>query len=212
MAQRRIGVFGGTFNPVHLGHLVMAQDAQESFALDEVLWMPAGQPPHKLGAETVSGEHRLAMIERALQDHPTFRISDLELRRGGVSFTVDTMRQLQMEQPGVDWHFIIGADTLLELSTWREIGALLGLCRFVTIARPGAGLDRQQPERLGLPLDAARRLLEDVVTGHLIGISSSEIRQRIRQGKSIRYLVPPGVADYIARRNLYQSEESPSKR
>ena len=210
MANIRTGVFGGTFNPIHYGHLVMAEDAREAFALDEVLWVPAGVPPHKRDAEIASPEHRLAMLERAVEGHPAFRVSDIELRRPGVSFTVDTMRQLQQEMPGRDWHFIIGADTLLELHTWKDLSALLGLCRFIPVARPGVALD-VRPESLGLPVPVAKRLLDDRVAGHLIGVTSTEVRQRSRTGRSIRYLVPPAVAAYIADRHLYQPEAVPSK-
>lgn len=211
MAGRRIGVLGGTFNPVHLGHLVMAQDALEAFSLDQVLWVPSCIPPHKREGEVAPPEQRLAMLERALGDHPAFQVSDIEIRRAGVSFTVDTLRQLQVERPGHEWFFIIGADTLLELHTWKEIGTLLTLCRFITVARPGAALDRGAPDALRLPRAAAQRLLDDVVTGHLIGFSATEVRQRVRAGRSIRYLVPAPVAAYIADRRLYQPEDHPSK-
>lgn len=211
MAARRTGVFGGTFNPVHLGHLIMAQDALDAFALDEILWMPSFIPPHKRHADIAPPEHRLAMLERAVAGHPAFRVSDLEIRRAGVSFTVDTMRLLQSERPGEDWHFIIGADTLLELHTWKDIDTLLNLCRFVTVARPGFAVDRSAPALLRLPPAAAAKMAGDAITGHVIGISSTEVRQRVRTGQSIRFLVPSAVEAYIGDRKLYQTEEYPSK-
>ena len=210
MATIRTGVFGGTFNPIHYGHLMMAEDAREAFALDEVIWVPAGLPPHKRDADLVSSEHRYALIERAIEGHPAFRISDIEMRRPGPSYTVDTLRQLQQDLPGRDWHFIIGADTLLELHAWKDIASLLGLCRFIPVARPGTSREIRA-EDLSLPAPAARQLVNDLVAGHLVGISSTEIRQRVRTGRSIRYLVPPAVAAYIAERHLYQPEAVPSK-
>ena len=197
---------GGTFDPVHLGHLVMAEDAREAFALDEVLWIPSNVSPHKQGRAIASAEHRLEMIERAIAGNPHFRASDIEMRRGGVSYTVDTLRLLREEYPGDEWFFIMGVDSLLELRTWKEIGNLLEVCRFVTVARPGHGHEGILPESLGLPLPAARQLLKDMLRGHFIDISSTEVRQRVRSGKSIRYLVPAAVADYIHERHLYTEE------
>jgi nicotinate-nucleotide adenylyltransferase len=211
VAGRRIGVFGGTFDPVHIGHLIMAQDALDAFALDQVLWVPSSISPHKRHAEVATPEHRLAMLGKAVAGHPAFAVSDLEVRRAGVSFTVDTMRQLQLERPGERWHFIIGSDTLQELHTWKDVEVLLGLCRFVTVVRPGAALDRSNPQALRLPDAASRRVLDDVVTGHLIGVASTEIRQRVRNGQSIRYLVPAAVEAYIAEHTLYKTEDDPSK-
>jgi|APTNR8051073442_1049403.scaffolds.fasta_scaffold00090_75 nicotinate-nucleotide adenylyltransferase len=202
MAER-VGIFGGSFNPVHTGHLVMAQDALERFGLHKVLWIPAAQPPHKLSQALAPAADRLDMLRLALQDDPRFEVSEEELNRGGVSYTVDTVQRLQTRRPEVQWTLIIGGDTLCELHTWKDIGRLLTLCQIVTVARPGFAADKMDPTLLRLPEPWPRKLLADVITGHRVEIASSELRQRIQRGQSIRYLVPEAVERYIRERRLY---------
>lgn len=202
----KVGIFGGSFNPVHLGHLVMAQDAMERFALDRVLFAPAHTPPHKRDVGIPDASHRLAMLKCAVEDNPAFGVLEDELERGGVSYTIDTVRRFRAAQPDCDVHFVIGGDTLPELHTWREIESLLGLCTFVTVARPGFDPASLPPARLKLGADHAARLLRHVVTGHLCDISSTDIRARVASGRSIRYLVPPAVERYIAAHHLYRQE------
>lgn len=200
----RLGVLGGTFNPVHLGHLIIAQDAMEHFELSRVLFIPCARPAHKPVTELVSASHRLAMIEHAIEGDLHFEVSDLEIRREGVSYTIDTMRRLAVEHPGVELCFIIGSDSLPELHLWREIEALLDLCRIVTIARPGVDIAALQAMdlRLGEPRQSLIRA--DIRSGHLVNVSSSDIRYRVAEGMRIRYLVPPGVEMYIAEHSLYR--------
>ena len=202
MAER-VGIFGGSFNPVHTGHLVLAQDALERFGLRKVIWIPAAQPPHKPSQALAPAADRLEMLRLALQGDPRFEVSEDEVNRGGVSYTVDTVQRLQDRRPDVQWTLIIGGDTLRELHTWKDIGRLLTLCQIVTVARPGFAADQMDPALLRLPEPWPRKLLADVITGHRVEIASSELRQRIQRGQSIRYLVPEAVERYIRERRLY---------
>lgn len=197
----RIGILGGTFNPPHLGHLVMALDALEAAGLDRVLFVPAAVPPHKVHlADIASAADRLEMTRLAVAAEPRFQVSDHEIRRGGISFTVDTVRALKAEHPGAELHLIIGGDTLRELPSWKSIDDILGLCRIVTVARPGFDRERMRPVLGGQWPD---RLLAGVVAGHQVDISSTDLRARVAHGRTIRFLVPDAVAGYIAARKLY---------
>lgn len=202
-AHQKIGLLGGTFNPPHLGHLIMAQDALEHFGLEQVRFIPAYRPPHKDGQPVVSGAHRLAMLQLALAGEPRFTTSAIELDRGGISYTIDTLQAFRQQQPDVDWYFIIGGDSLLELHTWRHIGQLLELCRFVTLVRPGFEAALREAD-LHLPAPWPARLRADMLRGHAVEIASRDIRARKAGGKSIRYLVPEAVARYIQEQRLYE--------
>lgn len=200
----RIGILGGTFNPVHIGHLVIAQDAIEKFELSRVLLIPCARPPHKPSADLVPPVHRLAMLEHAVEGDLHFEVSDMEIKRDGMSYTIDTIRVLAAAHPGVELCFIIGSDSLPELHLWKEIDALLELCRVVTLVRPGANIATLQDMDLKLAGKKQDRIRADIRAGHLINVSSSEIRYRVAEGMSIRYLVPPGVEMYIAEHSLYR--------
>lgn len=201
--NRRIGLLGGTFNPVHLGHLIAAQHAFEAFDLTRVLMIPCAMPPHKSAVSLLSGRHRQRMLELAVADDPRFAVNDIELRRGGTSYAVDTVRELAWSEPGADLFFIIGSDTLRELHMWRDIYTLLRLCTFVTIGRPGAALDAMGPGELKLDPPWPDRLLQNAVCGRQVDISSSDIRHRAAEGLSIRYLVPGPVERYVLEHRLY---------
>lgn len=201
----RVGLFGGTFNPVHRGHLLVAQDAVEAFDLARVLFVPCERPPHKEAGALVSAAHRVAMLEAALEGNERFEVCDLEIRRGGTTYSIDTVRELKKLQSDTEWVFIIGADTLLELHQWKEIDALLELCRFVTLARPGFDLKNARAETLKLKPPWPARLLQDVARGHQMEIASSDIRHRVAEGMSIKYLVPYAVEMYIAEHALYNT-------
>jgi len=205
--QERIGILGGTFNPVHLGHLVMAQDALEQFTLSRVLFLPASIPPHKVGTRVVSAEHRLAMLRLAVEPDPRFEVCEEEIRRSGVSYTIDTIRRLKELHPGAALFFIIGSDTLRELHTWKDIHTLLELCDFITLARPGFAVDNLNSAQLRLKDPWPERLARNVILGHLVEISSTDIRIGAERGRSIRYLVPEPVERYIHDTRLYSSQE-----
>jgi nicotinate-nucleotide adenylyltransferase len=189
----RLGVFGGTFDPIHLGHLRAAENALECLELDRVAFIPAGTPPHR--AEPLSSPlDRYAMTALATAGHPRFAVSDVEIRRDGPSYTVDTVADLRREIPGADVFVIVGSDTFPEMATWKEHERLLALCTVAVVARPGeAGSTGDRG-----PGRVAR------VEGPGLDISASAIRARVRERKGIRYLVPDAVADYIAKRALYR--------
>jgi len=202
---QKIGILGGTFNPVHQGHLILAQDGLEHFGLDRVLFIPCAQPPHKTTEHLVAPEHRLAMLRAVVADDPRFEVSTVELERGGPSFTIETLKVLRRMHPGDVFYFMIGTDALLELHQWRAIGELLELCEFVTMLRPGFPVEHLTEERLNLSPPWSRRLLENLFPGHAADISSTDIRRRVVTGRSIRYLVPDAVARYIAAQGLYRA-------
>lgn len=203
-ASASLGIMGGSFDPIHLGHLVIAERAVEALRLDRVLFIPCAVPPHKDAAGLTPGRHRLAMVRLAVRGNPRFRASDMELRRGGVSYTVETLERLRaVHGPRARLWFIIGADSLWELSTWREYRRLLGLCTVVTAGRPGS--DTQTWRGAGAFSRAeAAALKAHFFDAPLIDISSTEIRRRRRAGLSIRYLVPEAVERYIAAHGLYR--------
>jgi nicotinate-nucleotide adenylyltransferase len=182
----------------------MAQDALELFELNTVMFVPCACPPHKPARDLVSAEHRLAMLEAAVEGDLRFEVSDIELHRGGISYSIDTARDIRQEHPEADLFFIIGSDSLPELRLWKDIDQLLDLCRFVTIARPGT--DMNDPSlRDPMPGDARSQILrEQIRVGHLASISSTDIRYRIAEGMSIRYLVPSAVEMYIAEHSLFR--------
>jgi len=200
----RMGVLGGTFNPVHLGHLIIAQDALEHFELSKVVLVPCAQPPHKSATHLAPARHRLAMLETAIEGDLRLEVSDIEIQRGGTSYTVETMRHMAAAHPGVELYFIIGSDSLPELPLWREIDSLLSLCRVVTIARHGVDFEALQTMDLKLKDPWPARLRADIRMGHLVNVSSSDVRYRVAEGMGIRYLVPPGVEMYIAEHSLYR--------
>ena len=199
------GILGGTFNPVHHGHLIMAQDALERFGLDRVLFIPCAQPPHKSAAKLAAAEHRLAMLRVAIGDDSHFEINTLELEREGPSFTIKTIKALRRAQPTASLYFIIGTDSLFELHQWYQINELLEYCEFVTMLRPGFPVEHLAEEQLNLPPPWPRRLLANLFPGHAADISSTDIRRRVAAGRCIRYLVPDAVARYIAAQGLYRA-------
>ncbi len=195
MTERRaLGILGGTFDPPHVGHLMVAQDVLEALGLDRVVFVPARVPPHKEGLSISPPDVRLAMLRAAVGDDPRFEVSELELRREGASYSVDTLRRLREERPEHELFFIIGADQFAELDTWREPEEIARLARLVVIPRGGTEPGAPPP---GLDVEY------DVVDVTRIGLSSTDIRERVRAGRSIRYLVPEGVLEIIEAHALY---------
>jgi nicotinate-nucleotide adenylyltransferase len=189
----RIGLFGGTFDPPHLGHLVLAEWARVALRLDRVTFMPAGAPPHKRGRPLSSAAHRLAMTRLAVRGNPAFAVSALEVGRVGPSFTVDTLRALGRRTPGARLFLLMGADSLADFPTWHEPGSIARLATLVVAGRPGPDAP---------PAHVPGRVV--VLDNPLVDLSSSALRARARAGRSLRYLVPDAVAAYVARHRLYR--------
>lgn len=215
----KLGIFGGTFNPIHIAHLRIAEEARIRFGLDRVIFVPAGTPPHKPLAGDLSFADRFAMVRLAIADNPCFAISDLEGTREGLSYSVDTLRTLHHEFPGDDLYFIIGGDSFLDIGTWHDFSAIFNLCNIVVLQRPGAVISSLQQS---LPVAIAREFCYDdasqslvhcsghavyMHSGILLDISSSEIRELARLHRSIRYLVPDAVEHYIKEHRIYLNVE-----
>jgi nicotinate-nucleotide adenylyltransferase len=200
----RIGLFGGSFNPIHLGHVLAGHAAAEAVGLDSVWLMPCSVSPFKCGrAELASGEERLEMVRLAAADDPLFEPCGLEVERGGVSYSFDTVCLLRERYPDDQFTFILGADSLRDLSHWHRIGELVSLCSFATVARPGTDVSELNAALASFAPDVRDRLLAGLIPGRLCDVSSSEVRRRIAEGQSIRYLVSPAVEAYIRARGLY---------
>ncbi len=200
----RIGLMGGTFDPIHYGHLLAAEEARKGLNLDEVLFIPTGIPPHKDPKSLTPSDHRYAMTVVATLDHPFFRVSRIEIDWVGPSYTVDTLRALRAREFGADplpeFYFITGLDAVLEILTWKQPEEIVSLCRLVAVSRPGYNPRRMEE----LPARVRSAILPLEIP--LLAISSTEIRRRVREGRSIRYLVPPSVEHYIAKNRLYLPE------
>jgi nicotinate-nucleotide adenylyltransferase len=184
---------GGTFDPIHLGHLRAAENAREALALDRVVFVPAAQPPHRPGP-VASALDRFAMTALATADHCLFQASDVELLRTGPSYTVDTIGGFLAKQPSPSLYLIVGSDTFVEMAGWKDAARIFASCEVAVVSRP----DGAAPAP---PVAAASGVT--LVPGPTLDISATEVRARVREGRSIRYLVSDGVADYIAKRGLY---------
>jgi len=213
----RVAVLGGSFNPIHYGHLLLAEDVLEQLALDRVLFVPAGSPPHKPAALLAPAADRFEMVRRAIADHPRFDVSDVELRRTGPSFTVDTLTALAAG--GDQLYYIVGSETFLDLLTWRDPRRVAALARLVVIPRAGSVFDTEGA--------AAQKVLHEIgveggfvhaggapppargvliVHATSLPLSASDLRRRVREGRSLVYRVPPAVIDYVETHGLYRVE------
>ncbi len=196
----RLGILGGTFDPPHIGHLALAQDAWARLPLDRVLFVPAAQPPHKLNAVATPAPTRLEMVQAAIGTDDRFEATAMELERSGPSFTVDTLRDLTERQPDTELFLLLGADQFRELATWREPAAIASLATLVLVPRPGFDAeDALAGARRALPASARTCRLDTT----RIEVSSTEIRRRRAAGEPIRYLVPDDVLRVIERDALY---------
>ncbi len=199
----KTALYGGSFDPPHLGHLAIARQVLERFAVGRLVFLPASHSPLKEDAPTATDAQRLDMLRLAATGEPRFSVSDVELHKGGISYTVDTLRAWRQQEPDTELLFIAGMDSLLTLHAWREPLEIVRLCRFVTFRRPGFPLP--SPEELRLPPDVAHQLIAQVVDGPLVDVSSSYIRDCVTRGESLDDLVPHPVAAYIATNGLYKN-------
>jgi nicotinate-nucleotide adenylyltransferase len=203
----RLGLCGGTFDPIHLGHLILAEQCREACSLDEVWLVVAGSPPHKLGGRT-SALHRLEMARIAVAGHPNLVVSEIETNRPGPHYSVETLRAIRLERPDDDLFFLIGADSLVDLPTWREPGAIATLATLVVVNRPG--IESIPPDRLPDLGPEARPIVSATIPP--IGIASHDLRRRLGEGRSVRYMVPRGVEAYIKAQGLYLGGSHPARR
>lgn len=201
----REGILGGSFDPVHKGHVTIAREAVRRLSLDRLLFMPARIPPHKLGRPMSDAAHRLAMVRLSIADDPALDVSELELSRPGTTYTVDTIRAL-LTEIGADGElfFIVGADQALELPTWKTVNELVRLCTLVPVARAGVPLDRLDELRGRLPDDVVENLKATAIDMPPVDVSSTQVRTLVGEGKSIAGLVPAAVEEYIREHRLYR--------
>lgn len=195
----RVGIFGGTFDPIHYAHLFVAEEARQRFELEQVVFLPCGTPPHKKIYAVSPAEHRFAMTLLATASNPHFRTSRLEIERGGVSYTVDTLEQWRQLYPHQELFLLLGADSLAYITSWKQPERICQLAHLVAASRPGFDLSR-----LRLPESMCRRVY--VMEMPLLDISATDIRNRVRRGVSIRYLTPDPVVQYILKHQLYRNE------
>lgn len=200
----KIGILGGTFDPIHHGHLVAAQEAHVQLKLDQILFVPTGEPPHKPSQPISAARHRLRMVELAIAGKTHFGLSRVDVDRSGPCYTVETLELLRAEWgPGPIFYFIVGSDSLADIRTWHQPQRLIELCELTVVARPGVEIDLSQLEQT-LP-DLPERLHR--VQMPLLGISSRDLRARVRGGQPISYLVPLAVEAYILENELYRKLE-----
>lgn len=197
----RLGVLGGTFDPPHFAHLIMAEYARELLGMDRVLWVVSAAPPHKQGQAVSPIEHRLRMVEMALADNPSFELSLIDVERPGPHYTADMLSILSGRHPGSDLFFLLGADSFRELSHWHDPAQLIRQAKLVVMERPGVVYDMAVLEA-AIPGLTERVIFEDAP---LVTISSSDIRARVTSGRSIRYLLPTNVETYIHTQGLYRT-------
>jgi len=190
--RKQVGILGGTFNPVHIAHLITADQVGKALGLETVALMPSNQPPHQDEKKTIDASHRLRMLELALADNPLLTIEPIELQRAGKSYTYDTMKLLTEQNPDTDYYFIIGGDMVEYLPKWYKMGELMQMVNFVGVRRPNYATETPYPI-----------IWIDVP---LMDVSSTQLRKKIAQGCSVNYLVPPNVVNYIQEKGLYLDE------
>lgn len=212
MAPTRVGIFGGTFDPPHIGHLVVADDAAQALDLEEVWFIPAGAHPLKGRDVAASGADRWAMLAAAMRGKPRFRALDLELRRPGPSYSVDTLRELRERYPETTLVFLVGADVVDELHKWREPETIARLAEIVVLSRGenGPKESEESEESKNAAGDLGPRVSITRVRVTRVDLSSTEVRRRVREGRPFRYLVPEGVARIIEERRFYRSAMTPA--
>lgn len=197
----RVGVIGGTFDPIHIGHLIIAEEARVRLNLEKVVFVPAGLPPHKMENHVSPAEHRLEMVKLAIADNPYFSLSLVDVERFGPSFTVETIELLRQEWgPQAEIFFIMGQDSLVDILTWHKPQRLINLCRIVALSRPGFRVDMEELEK-SLQGASSRIIL---LNSPEVAISSTDIQRRVREGLPIKYQVPEAVEEYIYKHGLYR--------
>lgn len=193
--KKRFGFLGGTFDPIHSGHLILAQQLMEKFQLDKVIFIPSAAPPHKDDKSVSPAHHRLEMTRAAVEDNPQFEISGIELKREGKSYTIDTIRELKKLHPHSDFFLLAGSDVLTEFDTWKDPDKIFREIKVIIGVRPGYDI-----------IESDNKFFKKSIIAEINGlhVSSTQIRQKVREGKSIKYLVPLRVEEYIKAKGLYK--------
>jgi nicotinate-nucleotide adenylyltransferase len=186
----KIGILGGTFNPIHIGHLILAEEARENLGLDKIIFVPTFLPPHKDNSDIAPASDRLAMVKIAIRGNKYFSVSEIEIKRDGRSFTIDTLKEFKKEYSQEELYFIIGSDLLKYLDEWKDLAEIIKLVKFVVVTRPG------------YPLENIPSYIKTMAI-RAVDVSAFQIRECIRQNKSFRYLVPEAVYKYIIKKRLY---------
>jgi len=187
----KIGILGGTFNPIHLGHLILADEVREKLHLDKIIFVPTYLPPHKVDGDIILAEHRIKMLELAIKDNSCFVLSDMEIKRGGRSYTIDSIKAFSKLYAQDELYFIIGSDLFKYLNEWKDLKEIISMVKFVVATRPGYPLENIPHYITTIDIRA-------------VDISAFEIRQRVKENYSFRYLVSEGVKDYILQEGLYK--------
>ncbi len=204
MTSKKFGIMGGTFDPIHLGHLVIANEVLNKYSLEKIIFIPAGKPPHKKGPKACSFD-RFVMAELATLSNDKFTVSDIEIEKEEKSYTVNTIRELLSIYEDTEFYFITGADAVITLPDWHEADNLLKLCRIVAVSRPG--FDISEIEKMLLKINAQNDTRIELLQVPMLQISSTDIRERIKNGMSVKYLLPESVEQYIIKNNLYAEIE-----
>ncbi len=200
----RLGIYGGTFSPIHMGHLLLAESCRERHRLDQVWFMPAAVSPLKRAEATASDAHRVAMVELAIAGNAAFHSSRLELDRGGVSYTIETVREVHQQMPHAELFLLVGADSLADFPRWHAVQEICSLATVCVVGRPGTNLGDLQALSPLLSEKQIETIRQNFVEMPPIGLSSTEIRQRVAQGRSIRYMVPRSVEKYIETQHVFR--------
>lgn len=198
--MRRVGIMGGTFDPIHLGHLVVANEVLDIYKLDEIIFVPSGNPPHKTGR--TSSWHRYLMTNLATMSNSKFTVSDIEIKKVGKSYSLDTMQELHNIYKNTEFYFITGYDAVIDLPNWHEPTKLLQLCKFIAVSRPGI-----IKEDVDVKIEEIKKNLNgdiELMQVPMLQISSTDIRNRFKNGNSSKYLLPESVEQYIIKNNLYR--------
>lgn len=202
LKKANIGIMGGTFDPIHYGHLFIAECARHKFGLDKILFIPSGMPVHKRRNNIIEPIHRLTMTQLAVQSNPFFEVSTIETDRSGPTYAIDTLRQIHSQnENSQEYFFITGADAILEILTWKDVDEIFELCQFIAVTRPGFSFDEMTKVQQGLSMNQLKRIHIYETAGILV--SSTDIRQRAGSGEPIKYLVPEEVEKYIIQNKLY---------
>jgi len=187
----KVGIIGGTFNPIHIGHLILAEEAREKLGLARVIFVPTYFPPHKGNGDIAKADERYKMVKLAIKGNRNFKASDIEIRRAGLSYTIDTLRAFKQRYPRDELYFITGSDLLKYLTEWKDLDEIIKMVKLIVATRPGYPLDRIPSYITTVAIRA-------------VDVSAFEVRQAVREGRSFRYLVPEAVCKYISKKGLYR--------